>query len=261
MIDFYYWGYQCPYNYSNKKILEEVRDEHGIDVNFYELSENHSIAEAMNLYSPTMTIFNNGLRWSGPITHQLIKKYLSGEVLTRTPYIVKSENNEIVGELKQLTQETIEDINNLCCSRNCSRSSLFKEEWLQVIMDKYDLKNMGILHYLDGELVGGVEYVPSLEVPYKIPKAEDIAYITCVYASHPVNDYKSYPLKELEKHLVENGFNKVYAVASEKVVFPNGPLKWFIDKGYVDLGILYYEENDGAYQHLVEKVLRRNDDN
>ena len=56
-----------------------------------------------------------------------------------------------------------------------------------------------------------------------------------------------------------NGFGeepeKLIAVASEEVVFPNGPLEWFIERGYEDLGEVFCEENDQARMHLVKKKL------
>jgi hypothetical protein len=44
-------------------------------------------------------------------------------------------------------------------------------------------------------------------------------------------------------------------VASEDVVFPNGPLVWFLTRGYADLGEVCHEERDGARMHLVSKRL------
>ncbi len=202
-----------------------------------------------------MTIFDNQLRWSGPITHGLILKYLNGEKLSRKPYIVESENKKVLGELKLFKPDMHKDIVNLCCKRDCIDCSQEKSKWMEKIINKYDVDHLGVLHYVNGECVGGVEYVPSIEVPYKIPKSKKYAFLTCIYASDPVYDYKSHPLSGLEEDLKKQGYTKVYAIVSEEVSFPNGTLDWFINEGYNDLGLVYYEENDNANQHLIEKIL------
>lgn len=255
MIDFYYWGTQCPYNYSNKLVLDQIKDSYDIEVNYFDLSNDHNLAKKLHLYSPTMTVFNKKLRWSGPISFELIEKYLQGEMLTRKPYIVESLYQEVVGELKPFLPENYKDISHLCSRGACHECSFEKSIWMTEIIDKYKSKHLGILHYKDQKCVGGVEYVPSLEVPYDIPKSKDYAFITCVFTSDPVYDFKSHPLRRLEVDLKDMGYKKVYIVASREVSFPNGSLDWFLSKGYDDLGLVYYEENDHAYQHLLEKVL------
>ncbi|MBI9011526.1 MAG: hypothetical protein JEZ08_04790 [Clostridiales bacterium] len=255
MIDFYYWGIQCPYNFSNMKALEAVEEKYNVKVNYIEMSKHQDIVKELNIFSPTFTIFDKKLRWTGPITEELILSYLNGEMLHRTPYIVKSENRIVKGELKLLIPKLSSDIKKLCCSKTCKNSSAEKGMWLNQLMSDHDLKHMGVLHYVDSECVGGVEYVPTMAVPYDIPKSADSAFLTCVYASDPIYDYKSYPLEKLEEELKRDGYKKIYAIASQDVAFPNGPLEWFIKQGYSDLGVVYHEENDGADQHLIEKVI------
>ncbi len=255
MIDFYYWGTQCPYNYSNIQILKKIEEDYDIQVRYHDLTMNHNLARDLKLFSPTMTVFDAGLRWSGPITYDLLVKYINGEEIKRKPYIVESKNQGVKGELKAFIPERSNDIANLCCSRGCHISSREKGKWLASLAEKYDVNHLGILHYVDGKCVGGVEYIPSLEVPYAIPKSKDFAFITCVYASDPIYDYKSYPLNKLEEELRAEGYKKIYAIASKKVAFPNGPLDWFVQQGYNDLGLLFYEDNDDAYQHLIEKSI------
>lgn len=255
MIDFYYWGIQCPYNFSNMKVLKAIEEKYDVKVNYIEMSDHQDRVKELRIYSPTFTMLDNKLRWTGPITETLIERYLNGETLQRTPYLVSSENKRVEGELKLLIPKLSADIKELCCSIVCQNSSTEKGMWLNQLMSDYDLKHMGVLHYVDNECVGGVEYVPTLAVPYDIVKSSDSAFLTCVYASDPIYDYKSYPLEKLEKELKSDGYNKVYAIASKDVAFPNGPLEWFINQGYTDLGSVYYEKNDGADQHLIEKDL------
>lgn len=62
-------------------------------------------------------------------------------------------------------------------------------------------------------------------------------------------------MKKLEEELVSLNYKSLIAIVSEDVVFPNGTLNWFKEKGYIDLGEVYYEERDFARMHLVKKDL------
>ena len=181
MIDFYYWGTQCPYNYSNIQVLKEIEEKYQVEVNYIDISGNYDIAAKLNLYSPTLTVLDKQIRWTGPITVDLIEKYLKGETPKRNPYIVKSENKRVDGELKLLVPKRAQDIKKLCCSKNCLNSYEEKGIWLNSIMNKYSTNCLGVLHYVDEECVGGVEYVPALEVPYDIPKSK--LFLICIYSS------------------------------------------------------------------------------
>lgn len=81
------------------------------------------------------------------------------------------------------------------------------------------------------------------------------AFLTCSYLSEEDYDYRSFPLMKLEEELVFLNYKSLVAIASEDVVFPNGTLNWFIEKGYIDLGEVCYEERDFARMHLVKKDL------
>lgn len=253
MINYYYFGIQCPYNYENKKILEQIAIDHDIEVGFYDITKNHELAAKMKLFSPSMIVFDNGLRWSGPITYDLVKRYLEGEIISRKPYVISCQNIIRKGQLAKLNASNISDVSVLCCPRD-EVGLKEKENWLTTIMKKYD-ETFGILHYVENKCVGGAEYLPSLEVPYDVPKSKAYAFLTCLHVSDPIFDYKDHSLKALESHLRDMGYEKIYAVASKDVVFPNGPLEWFLHRGYIDLGLLYYEKHDQAYQHLIVKEL------
>lgn len=105
---------------------------------------------------------------------------------------------------------------------------------------------------LDGDsVVGGVEYIPSLKVPYQIPKGDKIAFLSCVYHSSSEYDYKTYALWALEKRLSEK-YDTLVAITDELGTFPNGNLNWFIKNGFKDLGLIHSEANY-CNLHLVMK--------
>lgn len=254
-IDFYYWGEQCPHNYINKNKLNSLIDDKHYSINFYDISTNFNLAEELNIYSPNLLVFNNQFRWNGPISRKTIELFEQGSIPQRDPYIVEVSNNIITGTLKPLTEETVLDTYKPCAPTSGEKCFFAKSNWIKEIKNKFNLDCLGYLHYFNGECVGGAEFVPSVIVPYKIPKGDDIAFLTCVFVSDQNVDYKSYPLEKLENKLYEMGYKELLAVSSEKVVFPNGPLEWFKKHDYIDLGQIYYERNDYARMHLVKKKL------
>lgn len=255
VIDFYYWAMQCPYNKVNIDILKSIEKKEKIKVNYYDISGNSELAEKLNLYSPTLTVFDNKIRWTGPLSIKLIENYLLGIIPNRKPYRIEQGSKIVKGEIKYLTSESCSFVKGTCSPSNHQTCCLEKGKWVKEITDKYNLPHLGVIHYLENKCIGGAEFIPSLEVPYKIPKSEDTAFLTCSYLSDTEFDYKSYPLEVLEKELVKMGFKYLLVIASKDVAFPNGPLSCFSNRGYYDLGKLYYEENDDAQQHLLRKEL------
>ena len=117
-------------------------------------------------------------------------------------------------------------------------------------------EHLGFLHFCEEKCAGGAEFLPSGLIPYPIPgKGERTAFLTCLFLSDENKDYKSYPLQALAEHLRGRGFKSLLAIASEDVVFPNGPLWWFLDQDVVDRGEVFYEPADQARMHLVEMPL------
>ncbi|MCK4257855.1 MAG: hypothetical protein KAX49_02695 [Halanaerobiales bacterium] len=253
-IDFFYWADQCPYNSIIRKLLIPLKNDSQYSIHTYNLSNHPQLAKKLNIYSPTLLVFNNRVRWNGSITKNIIEKISKGDIPERKAYVVNNGKDLISGITKPLTEKTILETYKPC---GCSKKSscIEKAIWIKYLRNKYRIPHLGILHYFQGVCVGGAEFVPSLAVPYSIPKREDIAFLTCSFLSDDKADFRSLPLQALEDELPSYGFKYLIAIASEEVVFPNGTLQWFIDRGYVDLGQIYYEERDFARMHLIKKNL------
>lgn len=253
-IDFYYWGDQCPYNSNIRGLLSRLKNNVGYSIKTFDISEQPKLAEKINMYSPTLLVFDNNLRWNGPISEEIIDLISKGSLPKREPYVVKNGDNLIKGTTITLTEETVLDTYQPC---GCLEKSCCADKalWIKSIRSSFCLPHLGILHYYQGSCVGGAEFVPSLVVPYPIPKGDDIAFLTCSFLSDKDADYRSLPLQVLEDELPKLGFGALTAIASEDVVFPNGTLQWFIDRGYQDQGQINYEENDSARMHLIKKNL------
>lgn len=254
-IDFYYWGDQCPHNSLLRDLLNKLMCNEKFNISFYDISKEHDMARRMNMYSPTLIVFDNKIRWNGPISLNIIQSIAQGNIPECKSYKVDLGRHIIKGNIKMLTEKNVFDT-CICCApwekANCCSS---KAEWIKQIRKEFNLPHLGVLHYYNNKCVGGAEFVPSLAVPYPIIKDKDIAFLTCSFLSEEDYDFKSYPLKKLEEELVLLNYKSLVAIVSEDVVFPNGTLNWFKEKGYVDLGEVYYEERDFARMHLVKKDL------
>ncbi|MCL0059700.1 hypothetical protein M1O20_04345 [Dehalococcoidia bacterium] len=176
--------------------------------------------------------------------------------IKRKPYIVNQSTNIVKGKLVPITAETVEQSCEPCFGTDEKHLCSGKRDWVTMMLARAKSEHLGFLHFYKGKCVGGAEFLPSDLIPYPIPgKAESVAFLTCVFLSDENKDYKSYPLEALIEHLRARAFKNLLAIASEDVVFPNGPLWWFLAQGFVDKGKLFYEAEAHARMHLVEMPL------
>ncbi|WP_234122898.1 hypothetical protein [Clostridium hydrogenum] len=248
-IDFYYWGMQCPISYETIELLNKL-DSNVFNINFYDITYDKALAKKVNMYFPFLTVFDDCIRWRGPINLELINKIQNGEMVKEKAYIVSIPSKVYEGKLIELTSTTINHVKNCCTMTGCSEGCTAKGKFLSKINNEF----LGYLHFKGDKIIGGAEFVSSMVVPYDIPRSEDAAFLTCSYISYDHQfDNRTYPLKALEKNL-KSRFKKIIAISDEKSVFPNGNLKWFQNNGYKDEGIISVEE-DYATLHIVSKEL------
>ena len=251
-IDYYYWGRQCPHNLPSRDSVEQLRAE-GHEVAWFDVTGNEELASSVNMFSPTLTIVDGKGRWHGPLFSPFAAAVARGEMPRQEPYRVKMSSRVVRASLAPLTGQWVADTREVCgvSHQGCAG----KGPWVQEIMKQYQLPHLGFLHYREGKCIGGAEFVPSVEVPYRIPREKNTAFLTCSFVSLEEADYRSFPLERLEEALPGLGYRTLLAIASEEVVFPNGPLEWFLKRGYRDRGVVH-EEDEYARMHLVEKELQ-----
>ncbi|MDF2988426.1 MAG: hypothetical protein K0R50_3936 [Eubacterium sp.] len=249
-IDFYYWNYQCPINYETIMLLREVQAD--FEINLYDISIEPQLAIDNNIYFPFLTVFNDTIRWRSPLNKSIIKQVKNGEKIIEKPYIIKHSENKFIGEIVELNDSNICLISGRCTLNNSLPGCSKKQKFLSDINNSF----YGYLHLDNGKVVGGAEYVPSLQVPYNIPKDEKTAFLTCIYHSSNDFDYKAYPLEKLEIKLSER-YDNLITISDELGTFPNGTLEWFLKRGYVDNGVIGIEK-DYCKLHLVSKNISHN---
>lgn len=247
-LDFYYYSYQCPLNHSMLQLLSAYTNR--IEIQTFDIARNKDLAEELNIFFPTLIVLNDQYRYYSPLKKEFLEDVCKGVIPEEKPYL--PEQGEMVVEhvVEQLTRENVCIACDCCGAKNDQLVNAKEEFFKNASGEVY-----GYLHITkDDQLVGGVEYLPSISIPYPVPHEEKTAYITCIYGSDPKYDYKSAPLRELENYLKQD-FDRVIVVTDEEGVFPNGNREFFLKHGYVDEGIIFIDPQY-CKLHLMSKVLR-----
>lgn len=245
-LDFYHWAYQCPLNHEMTELLKRYSDR--LDISLYDVGETPALAVKMKMYYPTLTVVADRFRFYSPLTPGFLDALCRGEVPSETPYRPRLGTKEAVGELTPITEKNYFAASG-CTGKSCAENSARKREFLR----GQGLTVYGYMNVRGGELLGGAEYLPSLLVPYDIPKHPRTAFLTCVYRSDEEFDYKTAPLRALEAYLAKE-YDKLLAISDEDGVFPNGDRSFFIRNGYKDQGVLAHDPY--CTLHLMGKNLR-----
>lgn len=244
-IDFYYWGSMCPISHEIIQLLKE----HGaaFDIHLHNITDDPAMARREQIFFPFLTVVDHIKRYYSPLSERFLQTLLSGEMPVEAPY------KPALGTMEKIVSLQPIDQRNYPCASQCTgrMHCLGSERKPRMYAGLAD----GIIGYMnmDGDtLLGGAEYYPSQRVPYDIPKGEGIAFITCVYGSNARFDYKSAPLRKLERYLAGR-YHTAVVIADEDSVFPNGDLAFFQRNGYQDEKVVF--EDAYCKLHLLSKAL------
>ena len=251
-LKFFYFGYQCPHNAYLLARIKTIAWQERIKLHLFDVSDDEDACRRYNIFSPTMLIVNDKYRWHGPFSKEMILEMLEGEFVGPVAQAINQSEDVVRGELVPITPSSVLQTCVPCVNMEDKGLCMGKSEWVRDVLGKTGLPNLGYLHIIDGKCVGGAEFLPSERVPYPIPdKGEDSAFITCSYISDEERDYKTHPLERLIMDLRTSMFSTLSVAASEKNVFPNGPVAWFLRKGFLDKGVLFREELHDATIHYL----------
>lgn len=246
-IDYYYWSNQCPINWETRKLLDSCCDR--IEIHYHDIANDPKLCQEQRIFFPFLTVFNRTHRWHSPLRASVIEQLLQGETPLEKPYIIPLGEKEFCGELHELNEQSIQAVAPKCTLHRSAEACSCKARMLKAYGNRF----FGALHYDQDLLVGGAEYIPSIHVPYDIPKNADTAFLSCLYSSSSDFDFRSSPLRELEQRLAQD-YRKMVVISDEASTFPNGNVPWFRRRGYQDEGILY--EHEGYCRlHLMSKML------
>ena len=214
----------------------------------FDISDKPDMAKAQRMFFPTLTVVN-GRRYFSPIKRSFLEALCEGKLPHETPYSPLLGKELFTGKILPLTPANYHLVSG-CTGwggiENCEKKRSF--------LSRCGLDVCGFVTLdADGKLLGGAEFMPSCLVPYDIPKGPKTAFITCVYLSDEKFDYKTVPLKELEKYLGKC-YDKVLVVSDKTGVFPNGDKEFFERNGYSDDGVISVEQGY-CELHLMSKEL------
>ena len=244
-IDFYYWGSMCPISNEIIKTLSVYNDI--FDIGLHDITNDFTAAKELNIFFPFLTVVNNEKRYYAPITEAFLQSLTKGIMPIETPYKITMGRIEKSVNIEPITKNNY-TLASQCTGRSDCQGCDKKISMYQDIPDDV----IGFMNTDGDTLLGGVEYIPSLLVPYDIPKGKDIAFITCVYLSDEDFDYKSAPLRALEEYL-QKRYKKVVVISDEEGTFPNGDSEFFRKNGYRDEKVLFHD--DYCRLHLFSKDL------
>jgi len=203
-----------------------------------------------------MLLVNGKHRIHGPFSLEKVRAVVEDKAIEPEGYEVKQSEDVARGELVPLASQSVLSTCRPCMGSDDETLCTAKSQWIAAVLKSLRLKHLGYLHFLGGVCVGGAEFLPSQSVPYPIPdKRNDNAFLTCSFLSDEKRDYKTYPLMRLIDDLRGSGVRTLSVAASRDVVFPNGPLEWFENKGFVDAGILVTEVLHKAEIHYLQLEL------
>lgn len=246
-VDFYYWGFQCPLHGDMLRLLERYRGR--LKITCLDVSKAPELARRMGMFFPMLTVVQEARRYFSPLREAFLEALCREELPEERPYRLKLGTKEATGSLELLTKDNFR-VAGACTGQLCESGCMEKAAWL----GKLGQPVFGCVNVAGTRLLGGAEFLPSLLVPYAVPKGRDIAFLTCVYLSDALWDYKSPPLRRLEAKLAQT-YRVLEVISDEKGVFPNGDLAFFLRNGYKDQGVVA-QEPGYCRLHLLQKALQ-----
>ena len=119
VLDFYYFSYQCLLNDNMIRLLNEYRDK--IDINLYDISNNHLLAGEMKMFFPTLIVLDKKKRYYSPLRKSFLEQAANGIYPEEKPFLPTISRTFIKGTVEQLSLDKF-DIACDCCGDKTSET-------------------------------------------------------------------------------------------------------------------------------------------
>lgn len=179
-LDFYHWGTQCPLIVRMLDLLSQGAAR--FDIRTHDVSGDFTLAGRQRMYFPYLTVLENSRRFFQPIDETFFARIRGGRAVIESPPMLMQSTDRYDGQIIPLQGDNM----HLACQ--CA-GDVSPEECLRkhtFLTAQSGTSVYGYLNMEEGRVLGGVEYMPSLSVPYDIPRGEDTAFLTCTYLLGPV---------------------------------------------------------------------------
>lgn len=238
----FHFGDQCPWRLwvaeqAKQAALESCGVWEALDI-----SSKPEIAARYGIFFPSVTVIDGEICISAPTPAKHLLQITAGHNKTAPLIEITPAPEGRAEKVIPLTVDNIAETCRLCIPASQSAGFRAKQDWAQSISVKIPEGILGFAACQGAEVVGVVEYLPSLLVPYPIPeKNPAIAFITCIYSregKEEVLDYRGQVLEKLLDFLPTRGFSCVQVVAGLHTAYPNGPKQFFAGRGFEEVGAL-----------------------
>ena len=169
-ITFYHWGAQCPIIVEMLALFHKDRMD---TVTCIDFTKREDIALQKQLYYPFLTVFDDTIPWYGPVNAEILEAVRNKKLTKEEPFLLSQSNHEAIGELIPLTKDTIQLAGQGCTL--CEQHGQMEKK--AAFLCSCGVSHFCLLHRIDGNVVGGVEWLPSLRVPYPIPRDAHTAFL------------------------------------------------------------------------------------
>lgn len=191
------------------------------------------------MFFPFMTVIDERLRVPSPTRAEVLVRMANQTRELKPTAPMAYGRRPDVCEVHALTPDNVKATIPLCIAGVEPIADREKARWAREALRKSRGVLLGFIAFKDGKAKGAVEYLPSHMVPYPLPQKDpSIAFITCIYPTEPDSNYKSPVLEKLLDHLKVEGYRRLQVIAGRRTPFPNGPVAFFQEHGFSELGEL-----------------------
>jgi hypothetical protein len=163
------------------------------------------------------------------------------------------------GTAMSLTSTNLANTCRLCIPPKEGCGCLSKAAWVTRITRRVPGNVLGFIAYHNDQVVGAVEFLPAVLVPYPIPeKAPGVAFITCLYSLENGSAYRGQVLESLVEYLQETACWEVQVITGKRTPYPSEPENFFTQFGFqtvCGLGNVTLEEGEDELI-LLRKMIR-----
>jgi len=239
-----HFGGQCPWHLWAIEQAETAAREVGGVVEVIDVSAKPDLAAHHRLFSPFMTVIDHTIRLPFPTPAQRLVE-IGEEGISGTPTIFHPTGPQLRAErVASLTAGNISDTCPLCVPDSQQAGCRLKQAWASGISESVPEGILGFVAYERADAVGAVEFLPAPLVPYPLSgKEPSVAFITCIYSRSNGSgtdqgdgpDYRGQVLDHLLSHLRRRDYMKVQVIAGRRTPYPNGPVPFFLSRGFREL--------------------------